>query len=196
MDVLRASLAARRVRAVDAAVAYVLTGGSLWLHDELSGLRNRGIPVRVVAGVDMGITSVEALQHLLDVGVEVCAYRARDHAFHGKTAVISDRRGPVEAFVGSGNWTYGGLVLNSEFTSHLVAESAQDRHLLADLTQEIESLRNNARRLASSADLGRATTDFRIPSEVTARLPALAPDSSDLLIEIPQVVRVGPPLRS
>ena len=169
VDDLRAALRGRSVLSVDAAIAYVQTGGTLWLHDELKRLKGLRRPVRLVAGVDMGITSAEALRHLIDVGVEAYVYRANGHAFHGKTVVMSDGRGPVEAFIGSGNWTYGGLVINSELTSHLVAETTADRRLLQSLADEIATLRANARRLRSPADLTRAVTDFSLPSELTAR---------------------------
>lgn len=157
------------MEAVSAAVAYVQTGGTLVLHDELAELRSQNRSVQVVAGVDMRITSADGLRHLLDLGVETYVYRAHDHSFHGKTVVLSDSTGPREAFIGSANWTFGGLVLNSEFTMHVQARSSADRKQLLALAQEVDVLRTNARRVRVGASLRKAVRDFRIPSEAKGR---------------------------
>jgi len=169
LDDLRDALADPGATAVDAAIAYAQTAGTLLLHDQLRDLIRAKHRVRVVVGVDMRITSAEALKHLVDIGVDTYAYRASGHAFHGKTIVISDSEGPSQAFVGSANWTYGGLVNNSEFTSRLSARAQLDRRELESLVSEIGLLAANARRLRTAADVALAITDFGVPTEVEAR---------------------------
>jgi hypothetical protein len=116
------------------------------IRQELSAFAATAV-VKISVGIDVGGTSVEGLQMLLDAvrpqGGEVWVFRNEDFArptFHPKIYVF-ERPGDAIVFVGSGNLTSGGLFTNYEATVclRLALSEADDAALLREVTGALDA---------------------------------------------------------
>lgn len=91
----------------------------LRIRERLLSLRNQGTTLRVVTGVDLGGTSREALEELLqwDIDARVVSDRRPRHVFHPKLSLVV-RDLFADTLVGSNNFTDGGLYTNFEAAAH------------------------------------------------------------------------------
>lgn len=100
-----------------AAVAFVKISGTKHIFNGLKNFVDRGGKVSITAGVDVGGTTVEALQDLLDAlngneGLFVF-HNANSSTFHPKIFLFKNDK-KAEAVIGSTNLTEGGLFTNYE----------------------------------------------------------------------------------
>lgn len=105
---------------------YAVTHGG-WLEVRKSILewkQTRGKPVFAYIGTDHALTDPDALQAMMDDGIEVRIMRRYSGAYHPKVVWISGRQSQ-RLWVGSNNLTSQGLRDNIEFAVQIVAEGTQ-----------------------------------------------------------------------
>jgi hypothetical protein len=100
----------------------------LRLRPTIRAFRDRGIPVRIVLGVDLGGTSKEALLELRSWNVDAWLLKNRrgGSTFHPKVFVV-ERPQRADVLVGSSNLTDGGLFTNYEAVVHLEYDLRRER---------------------------------------------------------------------
>lgn len=94
---------------------------------QVSDLRDRGAEVRLVVGIDLGGTSQEVLQELVQWKINVCIVKHRipGHTFHPKLYLFEwDHR--AEIIIGSNNITEGGFFGNYEGCARITYDIPDD----------------------------------------------------------------------
>lgn len=157
---LLAQQAFRRLRVL---MAFCRGSGIGFMSRELTSFLERGGTAEAIIGLDMGGTSPEALEALIELGVTVHVFGVEgDRTFHPKVCIFDDGDGErYAALVGSANWTAGGLDSNFEAAVRveLRTSSAGDRRA----AEELESLWHTYRDPAppmTAAHLKRANRRF------------------------------------
>ena len=116
LDVVRSAL--RSANRVSIAVSFFRYSGFGLIAEELQEFQERGGELRLLVSTYMGVTQPEALRALLKFsGVTSRLHLAhqgggKDQGFHAKMYVIEDD--PAECWIGSSNFTKGGLSTNLE----------------------------------------------------------------------------------
>lgn len=146
------------------AVAFVRLSGVALLKHHLSSLAVRGT-VRVLCGVDLGLTEPAALRELRSLGAEVRVYVGGE-IFHPKGYVVQ-LPGKTCAIVGSGNVSASGLVTGREW-SVLLEDPPTD---LTEIVSEFE-------RLWHSPQAHEITDDFLATIPVKPAHPAIVATST------------------
>lgn len=130
----------------EAAIAFAKRSGIRHLHQQLRTFLARGGSVRIVIGIDHGITSVEGLQLLLKiVGArgEIWVFHNENPAatFHPKIYIFEGTGRAILA-VGSNNLTEGGLFTNYEsaIVHELNLNNTEDLQLLQGAKRHIDRL--------------------------------------------------------
>lgn len=115
LDVVRGAF--RSARDVSIAVSFFRYSGLGLVADELRALEQRGGTLRLLVSTYMCVTQPDALRAVLrfpNVTARLhlaCLEGAKSHGFHAKMYVIDE---PSECWVGSSNFTKGGLSTNIE----------------------------------------------------------------------------------
>ncbi|MCW0213409.1 MAG: DUF3427 domain-containing protein [Pseudonocardia sp.] len=106
---------------VDLLCAFIRWHGVRVLGDALAGLRERGIPFRVITTTYMGATEQRAIDELVRrYGAEVrISYASRSTRLHAKAWLFRRRSGFDTAFVGSSNLSRSALVDGLEWNVRL-----------------------------------------------------------------------------
>jgi HKD family nuclease len=117
-------------------VAFVKTSGICLLYDGLKKIRDKGT---IFAGIRNGITSIQAVFHLIDIGVNLYLVDtgSSNIIFHPKLYIF-EFNNSYEIIIGSANLTSGGLNSNIE-VSTLLTFNKPDLFVY-DLINEITSL--------------------------------------------------------
>lgn len=104
---------------LNVAVAFAKTSGVLRLKDSIQNFRDKGGVVNINVGVDLGVTSYEALQSLLLCTDSLnVVHSEKSQTFHSKVYhFLGDEKGVI--IVGSNNMTGGGLWTNFESSSYI-----------------------------------------------------------------------------
>ncbi len=125
---LRAELAS--ADQVDLLCAFVKWQGVRLLEDELSELKQRKLPLRVITTTYLGATDARALDALVnDYGAEVrINYEINQTRLHAKAWMLRRKTGFHTAYVGSSNLSHAALVDGLEWNVRLSAVSTP--HLL------------------------------------------------------------------
>lgn len=97
-----------------ACVAFVKASGVLRLAPALQKFIERGGRVEIVAGVDEGVTSRQALELLMKYSTTVYVFNNPVSTFHPKLYLFEIQQKRAVAFLGSSNLTAGGLYTNYE----------------------------------------------------------------------------------
>lgn len=108
-----------------AAIAFIKRSGTKHIQESLSSFVLRGGNVVITAGVDVGGTTAEGLQDLLnavdDKGQIFVFHNANSSTFHPKVYLFkNDTR--AKLVIGSGNLTEGGLFTNYEAGLHVTLD--------------------------------------------------------------------------
>ncbi len=108
-----------------AAIAFIKRSGTKHIQESLSDFVQRGGNVVITAGVDLGGTTVEGLQDLLnavdDKGEIFVFHNANNSTFHPKIYLFKNDT-QAQLFLGSGNLTEGGLFTNYEAGLHVILD--------------------------------------------------------------------------
>lgn len=102
---------------VDLLCAFIKNSGISVLHDELMGLKERGIPLRVITSTYCGATDAEAVRRLASVyGAEIrVGYESTSTRLHAKAWLFRRNSGFDSAFIGSSNLSNAALVSGVEW---------------------------------------------------------------------------------
>jgi HKD family nuclease len=115
--------------AVRIAVAYARASGVLRLAPALKRYRDRGGHVEVIVGVGRdSVTSRQALEILLDYSDVLYAFSNAATTFHPKIYLFRQGRQRAVAYVGSNNFTAGGLFTNYEACVELELDLTEPPH--------------------------------------------------------------------
>jgi len=156
--------------------AFVNRQTLLRIKEPMLRLFAKGTQIRLVIGVDMGGTSLEALKELLSWEVEVIIVKNRrqGHTFHPKMFLIEELSGAF-VVVGSHNLTDGGFYRNYEcgvkITYHFPGDEDQYHEALADLNRFINPS-NEVSSPLSQELLEFLYSNGYIPTETEARRAA------------------------
>jgi len=130
-----------------AAVAFVKQSGTKHIFNGLKSFVERGGKVRITAGVDVGGTTSEALQDLLNAlngkeGVFIF-HNANSSTFHPKIFLFKNDQ-KAEAIIGSNNLTEGGLFTNYEAAVLLSLDRnvQEDEEILQQIEQSLNEWSN------------------------------------------------------
>ncbi len=134
---LRAELAS--ADRVDLLCAFVKWQGVRLLEGELSDLKHRKVPLRVITTTYLGATDVKALDHLVnEYGAEVrINYEINRTRLHAKAWMLGRNTGFNTAYVGSSNLSHSALVDGLEWNVRLSAISTP--HLLEKFRATFDS---------------------------------------------------------
>lgn len=137
LDVVRGAL--RSTRRVSIAVSFFRFSGFGLVADDLKEFQRRGGQLRLLVSTYMAVTQPDALKAVLafpsvDARLHVVGHGgAPSHGFHAKMYLFEDD--PAECWVGSSNFTKGGLSVNVEANLRHdgAGEVASVRHLFEQL---------------------------------------------------------------
>ncbi|MBI3329747.1 MAG: hypothetical protein HYZ81_23950 [Nitrospinae bacterium] len=136
-----------------ACVAFVKASGVLRLAPALQAFMDRGGRVEIVAGVDEGITTRQALELLMKYSTAAYVFSNPVATFHPKMYLFEIPRERAVVFVGSSNLTAGGLYTNYEVNLgvefDLTVETERELYesVLAAFRNASDVTMGNARRL-------------------------------------------------
>lgn len=138
---LRAELAS--ADRVDLLCAFVKWHGLRLLERELTELRERGVPLRVITTTYLGATDARALDRLVnEFGAEVRVNYETDRTrLHAKAWLLRRNTGFHTAYVGSSNLSHAALVDGLEWNVRLSAKSTP--HLLEKFRTTFDSYWEN-----------------------------------------------------
>lgn len=104
-------------------VAWTRKSGTSRIAAAVETFRTAGSELRVVTGVDLGRTSKDGLESLLDLADEAYVFHntAPSSTFHPKMYLF-ESSSSAEALIGSANLTAGGLFLNCEANLHVALD--------------------------------------------------------------------------
>jgi HKD family nuclease len=98
--------------------AYVKSKGVIQLKQSMDYFKRRGGFIKAVVGIDQNNTSIQGLEQLLPLSNELYVYHNRNpvQTFHSKVYFFEKVDDRAVVFVGSNNFTFGGLYTNFETT--------------------------------------------------------------------------------
>lgn len=175
LDVVREAL--RSATRVSIAVSFFRYSGFGLVADDLKAFEQRGGSLRLLVSTYMGVTQPEALQAILRFPCVSSRLQlahqgsGREQGFHAKMYVIEDD--PAECWVGSSNFTKGGLSTNVE---------ANLRHVGSDEVSSVQSLFDQFWLRADAAPLTEELIEAyarTIPAPQSHPLPLTGPGVSD-----------------
>ena len=159
-------------------IAFVRNSGVERLQDALGEVSEK---TQVFVGIRNGVTSVQAIKSLLDLGihpylVDTASYNI---VFHPKLYMAYNST-EAHIIVGSANLTYGGLVRNIEFGSYISLDRSrqQDEKILRYLKDTVTAMPScypdHAFRVRTVREVVQLLREGRLEDERVHRLPSAA----------------------
>ncbi|TVO37364.1 phospholipase D family protein [Vibrio algivorus] len=157
------------------AVAFAKNSGVLRMKDSFENFRARGGNINVYVGVDLGVTSYEALTALL-----VCTdslnvvHTEKGQTFHSKIYHFSGEKKEL-IVIGSNNLTGGGLWTNLESSALITLDPTNsfDSGALRDqkdYINKLNELHNSCMPIANKGDIDRLLDNGYVFKEVSQRI--------------------------
>lgn len=125
----------------DVVVAWVKRSGLRRVENELRAMRDRGVELRIIIGIDQGGATEQGLDMARELFDDVYVFHDRSgRTFHSKVYFAA---GPsaANALVGSHNLTAGGVYFNYEAGVRLALTSPEDDETIASLVEYFERLK-------------------------------------------------------
>lgn len=120
-------------------VAYISWQGIRLIHKELENFYDDGKPISIILGIGDGNTESDAIMYLMQrfprAQVFLFHIPVKYFKFHPKMYIFSDKS-KMLVFIGSNNFTTGGLYFNSECCVKLSLEIKSDKKIC----QEVENI--------------------------------------------------------
>lgn len=165
-------------------VAFAKNSGVLRIKNSLENFRARGGKVNVYVGVDLGVTSYEALTALLICTDSLNVVHSENgQTFHTKIyQFLGNEKGMI--IVGSHNLTGGGLWTNFESSALIPmgssnAEAIEILKSQEDYINRLTSLKNSFMPIKSKDDLDRLLQNGYISKEVIQQVRSAAATTTD-----------------
>lgn len=156
-------------------VAFAKNSGVLRVKDSFERFRERGGKINAYVGVDLGVTSYEALNALLLCTNSLSiVHSEKSQTFHSKIyQFLGDSIGMI--IIGSHNLTGGGLWTNFESSSHITLDKSNpdDIEILKvqeDYFNNLASLNNSFMPITSKDDINILLENGYISKEVSQQL--------------------------
>jgi len=92
------------VKEIKIAVAFIRESGLNLLINHLEGLITREVNIKILFGNEFGITDIEAIHSLIEIGA-ICKYYSGANTFHPKTYIFI-RENETNIIIGSSNISY------------------------------------------------------------------------------------------
>jgi HKD family nuclease len=140
---------------------------------QVSELKNRGAEIRFVVGIDLGGTSQEVLQELVQWNISVCIVKHRipGHTFHPKLYLFEwDHK--AEIIIGSNNITEGGFFGNYEGCARITYDIPDDSNEFVAARKDLKRFINPTGPIAkelTAAFLNDLIASGEVPTEAEAR---------------------------
>ena len=159
-------------------VAYVRNSGVERLQDALGEVSEK---TQVFAGIRNGVTSVQAIKSLLDLGIHPYLVDTASHniVFHPKLYMAYNST-EAHIIIGSANLTYGGLVGNFEFGSYIRLDRRRQqeeeilRYLKDTMAAKPSCYPDHVFRVQTVREVDRVLQEGRLEDERDPRLPSAA----------------------
>lgn len=165
-------------------VAFAKNSGVLRVKDSLQRFRERGGKVNVYVGVDLGVTSYEALTALLLCTDSLNVVHAeKSQTFHSKIyQFLGEQMGMI--VIGSHNLTGGGLWTNFESSAHITLDMSKldDIELLKEQEnyfQSLVSLNDSFMPIKTQEDVNNLLQNGYISKEVNQQVRSTKAAKSD-----------------
>jgi len=156
-------------------VAFAKSSGVLRIKDSLENFRKRGGVVNAYVGVDLGVTSYEALTALLLCTDSLnVVHSEKGQTFHTKIyQFLGEKKGII--VVGSHNLTAGGLWTNFESSAHISLDmsNSEDIEMLRvqeDYFNSLASLNDSFMPITTSDDVNKLLQNGYIDKEVSKQV--------------------------
>jgi len=156
-------------------VAFAKNSGVLRIKDSLENFRKRGGVVNAYVGVDLGVTSYEALTALLLCTDSLnVVHSEKGQTFHTKIyQFLGEEKGII--VVGSHNLTGGGLWTNFESSAHISLDmsNSEDIEMLRaqeDYFNSLASLNDSFMPITTSDDVNKLLQNGYIDKEVSQQV--------------------------
>ena len=159
-------------------IAFVRNSGVERLQDALGEVSEK---TQVFAGIRNGVTSVQAIKSLLDLGIHPYLVDTASHniVFHPKLYMAYNST-EAHIIIGSANLTYGGLVRNFELGSYIRLDRRrqQDEEILRYLKDTMTAMPScypdHVFRVQTVREVVRLLREGRLEDERVHRLPSAA----------------------
>lgn len=156
-------------------VAFAKNSGVLRIRNSLEEFRERGGKVNAYIGVDLGVTSYEALSNLLPCTDSLNIIHAeKGQTFHTKIyQFLGKKKGMI--VVGSHNLTGGGLWTNFESSAHISIDmsNSEDADILSEQEgyfKNLNSLKDLCMPIATKDDIEKLLQNGYITKEVSQQV--------------------------
>lgn len=169
-------------------VAFAKNSGVLRVKDSLESFRDRGGKVNVYVGVDLGVTSYEALNALLLCTDSLnVVHSEKSQTFHPKIYQFLGEK-MVMIVIGSHNLTGGGLWTNFESSAHISLDKSNPDDIEVLKVQEeyfdnLASLNNSFMPILSKEDIDILLDNGYISKEVSQELQSAKRLKSERKVE-------------
>ncbi|NIQ16951.1 MAG: hypothetical protein GTO02_21960, partial [Candidatus Dadabacteria bacterium] len=118
--------------------AFVSLQTIMRIKHQVSELNNNGVDIRFVLGIDLGGTSQEVLNEILEWNIDarIVKHRRPGHTFHPKLYLFEwDDHALI--IIGSNNITEGGFFGNYEGAARITYEFPRDTNAFTDACEEL-----------------------------------------------------------
>ena len=174
-EYLRENLKSRKFNKLNIAVAFAKNSGVLRLKKDLEAFREAGGEIRIFVGVDMNVTSYEALMNLLSLADSLyVVHDENGQTFHSKIFSFS---GPEEGLliVGSHNLTSGGLWTSYESSVHIELDFNNPNHNQLQKSADtyfdrLTSFKNTVKPITTTAVIDELLENSYVEEEVKTRI--------------------------
>ncbi len=141
-------------------VSYIKDSGFNLLKKELEEIAShQDKNIKIICSLDMDITSPEAIQKLVDIGVEVKHYEMQQGTFHPKIWIFVRDDGYKTCVIGSANLTLAAMRDNVE--AGLLVNSEEQEAMVSDAEKFFNYLWNNNDAHNVNSELLHSLIDYR-----------------------------------
>ncbi len=141
-------------------VSYIKDSGFYFLAKELKQLASdKNKEIQIICSLDMDITSLDAIQKLIDIGIEVKHYEMNHGTFHPKVWYFMQDDGYKTCIIGSANFTLAALRDNVE--AGLLINSKEQESTILEAENFFNYLWNDSYTKNVNNDLLQLLIDYR-----------------------------------
>lgn len=141
-------------------VSYIKDSGFNFLYEELKAIASdENKKIQIICSLDMDITSLDAIQKLIELGVEVKYYEMNQGTFHPKVWFFIHDDGNKTCVIGSANLTLAALRDNIE--AGLLLNNKEQAPTLSNVENLFDNLWNDSNAKNIDESLLQSLIDYR-----------------------------------